>query len=131
MSKTERGKESETLSNTMRIHRKEVMRPISIRHHAYLEVSGLKPTPVGFELEKEIPEVDTFLGTAELPMILQAIDGSLPERSYVGSKPGSYVLSAADPRVNTVRGGTAYVKVSEGCNRSCSFCIRRDSSSSR
>jgi pSer/pThr/pTyr-binding forkhead associated (FHA) protein len=43
----------ETLSNTMRIDRKEVMRPIQVRHHAYLEVSGLKPHPVGFELDKE------------------------------------------------------------------------------
>src|SRR6186997_3092151 len=60
-------------------------------------------------LETEIPEVDAFFGTMELPMILKQF-----EADYKAELIGERLLST--PR------HYAYLKISEGCNRTCSFC---------
>lgn len=60
-------------------------------------------------LEAEIPEVDAFFGTMELPMILKQF-----EADYKSELLGERLL--ATPR------HYAYMKISEGCNRTCSFC---------
>jgi ribosomal protein S12 methylthiotransferase len=60
-------------------------------------------------LEAEIPEVDAFFGTMELPLILQQF-----EADYKSELLGERLL--ATPR------HYAYLKISEGCNRTCSFC---------
>ena len=86
-----------------------------------LIVTGCMAQRYGDELAAEMPEVDTFLGTNEFKRINGAIEGSLPDRKYISV--GSALYTADEDRINTVRGGTAYLKISEGCNRSCSFCI--------
>jgi ribosomal protein S12 methylthiotransferase len=60
-------------------------------------------------LEAEIPEVDAFFGTMELPLILKQF-----EADYKSELIGERLL--ATPR------HYAYLKISEGCNRTCSFC---------
>jgi ribosomal protein S12 methylthiotransferase len=60
-------------------------------------------------LETEIPEVDAFFGTMELPLILKQF-----EADYKMELVGERLLST--PR------HYAYLKISEGCNRTCSFC---------
>jgi ribosomal protein S12 methylthiotransferase len=60
-------------------------------------------------LEAEIPEVDAFFGTMELPMILKQFDAD-----YKGELIGERLLSTPSHY--------AYMKISEGCNRTCSFC---------
>ncbi len=60
-------------------------------------------------LEQEIPEVDAFFGTMELPMILKRF-----EADYKGELIGERLLSTPQHY--------AYMKISEGCNRTCSFC---------
>lgn len=60
-------------------------------------------------LEEEIPEVDAFFGTMELPQILKQF-----EADYQAELIGERLL--ATPR------HYAYMKISEGCNRTCSFC---------
>ncbi len=60
-------------------------------------------------LEAEIPEVDAFFGTMELPMILKQF-----EADYKGELIGERLLSTPKHY--------AYMKISEGCNRTCSFC---------
>lgn len=60
-------------------------------------------------LEAEIPEVDAYFGTMELPMILKQFDAD-----YKAELLGERLLST--PR------HYAYLKISEGCNRTCSFC---------
>lgn len=60
-------------------------------------------------LEEEIPEVDAFFGTMELGMILKKF-----EADYKGELIGERLLSTASHY--------AYVKISEGCNRTCAFC---------
>ena len=60
-------------------------------------------------LEREIPEVDAYFGTMELPLILKRF-----ESDYKGELVGERLLSTPQHY--------AYMKISEGCNRSCSFC---------
>ncbi|TMI75493.1 MAG: 30S ribosomal protein S12 methylthiotransferase RimO [Bacteroidetes bacterium] len=60
-------------------------------------------------LETEIPEVDAFFGTMELPLILKQF-----EADYKSELIGERLL--ATPR------HYAYLKISEGCNRTCAFC---------
>jgi len=60
-------------------------------------------------LEEEIPEVDAFFGTMELPQILKQF-----EADYKGELIGERLLATPSHY--------AYVKISEGCNRTCSFC---------
>ncbi|MCB9506313.1 MAG: 30S ribosomal protein S12 methylthiotransferase RimO [Myxococcales bacterium] len=86
-----------------------------------LVVTGCMAQRYGAELAAEIPEVDYFLGTNEFKRITRALAGELPERTYITA--GSALYTADEDRVNTIRGGSAYLKIAEGCNRSCSFCI--------
>src|SRR6185436_9143364 len=44
------------------------------------------------------------------------------ERILVGD-PASWLIDATDPRRVSTRGRSAFVKIAEGCNRSCSFCV--------
>ncbi len=61
------------------------------------------------DLEKEIPEVDAWFGTLELPLILQQFNVN-----YKTELLGERLLSTPQHY--------AYLKISEGCNRTCSFC---------
>lgn len=60
-------------------------------------------------LETEIPEVDAFFGTMELPLILKQF-----EADYKSELIGERLLATPQHY--------AYMKISEGCNRTCSFC---------
>jgi len=60
-------------------------------------------------LEEEIPEVDAFFGTMELPFLLKKFDVD-----YKAELLGERLLSTPNHY--------AYLKISEGCNRTCSFC---------
>ena len=60
-------------------------------------------------LETEIPEVDAFFGTMELPLLLRKFDVD-----YRAELIGERLLSTPNHY--------AYLKISEGCNRTCSFC---------
>jgi len=61
------------------------------------------------DLEKEIPEVDAWFGTMELPLILKKF-----EADYKSELVGERLLSTPQHY--------AYLKISEGCNRTCAFC---------
>src|SRR5690606_15160016 len=61
------------------------------------------------DLEKEIPEVDAWFGTMELPLILKQLNAD-----YKSELIGERLLATPQHY--------AYLKISEGCNRNCSFC---------
>ena len=86
-----------------------------------LIVTGCMAQRYADELQDELPEVDTFLGTNEFKRIAAAVSGKLPDRAYVTY--GSALYTSDEERVNTVKAGSAYLKIAEGCNRSCTFCI--------
>jgi ribosomal protein S12 methylthiotransferase len=95
------------------------------------------------ELKREIPEIDVVLGTGDVPHIVQAI-GSATKRSAEPltffkhpapqhpaprtehlaprTRP-TYIYGAETPRVLTTPRHYAYVKVAEGCDYKCAFCI--------
>ncbi|MEW6056223.1 MAG: 30S ribosomal protein S12 methylthiotransferase RimO [Bdellovibrionota bacterium] len=90
-----------------------------------LVVAGCLPQRYKDELQKEMPEVDLFIGTGEYHRIAELVDWAtkkeLPQRAYV-NKP-AFIHTEAHPRLQTGEFFSAYLKISEGCNRRCSFCI--------
>lgn len=61
------------------------------------------------DLEAEIPQVDQYFGTSELPQLLKALEAD-------------YKHELLGERVTTTPKNFAYFKISEGCDRPCSFC---------
>jgi ribosomal protein S12 methylthiotransferase len=86
-----------------------------------LVVAGCLSQRYPKELAAEMPEVDQFLGTDEVGAITKAITGTL-ERLAVTDTP-AYLYDDASPRRRSQAPHTAYVKIAEGCDRPCAFCI--------
>ncbi|MEO1436377.1 MAG: 30S ribosomal protein S12 methylthiotransferase RimO [Bacteroidota bacterium] len=74
-----------------------------------LYVTGCLSERYKNDLEEEIPEVDAYFGTLELPRLLATL-----EADYKHELIGERILSTPSHY--------AYMKISEGCNRTCSFC---------
>ena len=74
-----------------------------------LYVTGCLSQRYRDELEKEIPEVDAWYGTMEMPLLLKKLNAD-----YKAELLGERLLSTPQHY--------AYLKISEGCNRTCSFC---------
>lgn len=88
-----------------------------------LIVTGCMVQRYGKSLETELPEVDHFLGTGEyhrIAEVLQAREGQA-ERSYIDTP--LYLHDEMAPRVNSWAPHSAYLKLSEGCDHRCAFCI--------
>ena len=87
------------------------------KQDSLLVVSGCLSERYQEELAKEIPEVDIFTGVGDYARIDELI--SLKQSSFT---PEVYLANENSPRVITGSKYHAYVKLSEGCNQSCSFC---------
>ncbi len=74
-----------------------------------LYVTGCLSERYKNNLEEEIPEVDAFFGTMELPGLLAKLNAD-------------YKHELVGERILTTPQHFAYLKISEGCNRTCSFC---------
>ncbi len=86
-----------------------------------LVVAGCLSQRYADDLAREMPEVDHFLGSSDMLKLGPLLSTSNAERMLVGH-PADYTIRATDPRHLTQSGHSAYVKIAEGCNRSCSFC---------
>lgn len=88
-----------------------------------LVVAGCLPQRYADDLARELPEVDLFIGTGEVPRIAEILKSHRPnkKRLYVGLP--SYLYDHATPRLRATASHTAFVKVSEGCDHKCAFCI--------
>jgi ribosomal protein S12 methylthiotransferase len=90
------------------------------------------------ELKAQIPEIDAVLGTGDVPEIVGAIEGASKVRKIPltlvraealgkgGPNPQSlptYLYDTDSPRVFATPSHFAYIKVAEGCDYKCSFCI--------
>ena len=75
------------------------------------------------ELEKELGEVDAFVGTGDYSAISQVLDQVVQKKriSYVGNSPG-FLYTAAVERIPLTPLHTRYLKISEGCDHVCTFC---------
>ena len=112
-----------------------------------LIVTGCMAERYRDELKKEIPEIDAVLGTGQVPEIVAAIDAGMgrasdradavpmmfyrPNQTPVATEfpapsPGSlptYIYDADTPRLLATPKHYAYVKIAEGCDYKCAFCI--------
>jgi len=73
------------------------------------------------ELARELPEVDHFLGTGAYQDIAKVVASAQSARLVVPDP--DFVHSAGSPRINSLPSHTAYLKIAEGCDNACAFCI--------
>src|SRR6187399_1469042 len=96
-----------------------------------LVVTGCLAERYRDQLKAEIPEIDVTLGTGEVPEIVGALNGMQPKAVPVtlfrskDLRPAvpDYLYGADTPRVQTTPKHYAYIKVAEGCDYTCAFCI--------
>ncbi|AVQ17022.1 30S ribosomal protein S12 methylthiotransferase RimO [Fusobacterium gonidiaformans] len=75
------------------------------------------------ELLQEIPEIDAVIGTGEIDKIESVVDEILQDKKAVETSSFHFLPNADTDRVLTTPPHTAYLKISEGCNRRCTYCI--------
>src|SRR3989440_12186227 len=85
-----------------------------------LVVAGCLTQRYADVLQQEMPEVDYFVGTSAYPRIAQILRG---ERDRAVIPDPDYIADSRTPRRNSMPRWTAYVKISEGCDNKCTFCI--------
>jgi ribosomal protein S12 methylthiotransferase len=86
-----------------------------------LVVTGCLSQRYPQQLAEEMPEVDHFMGTDEVASIAKAISGT-STRLAVTDTP-AYLYDDAAPRRRSQAAYSSYVKIAEGCDRPCAFCI--------
>ena len=89
-----------------------ILEQVELKQHGRLDkvyVTGCLSERYRGDLESEIPGVDAWFGTMELPLILKKFDAD-----YKAELIGERLLSTPTHY--------AYLKIAEGCNRTCSFC---------
>jgi ribosomal protein S12 methylthiotransferase len=87
-----------------------------------LVVTGCLAQRYDAELRREIPEIDATLGTGQVDQIVAAVEGAATTTDAADRAP-SWVYDHTSPRVLSTPPWLAYVKISEGCDYTCSFCI--------
>ncbi|HKA86954.1 MAG TPA: 30S ribosomal protein S12 methylthiotransferase RimO [Haliangiales bacterium] len=88
-----------------------------------LIVTGCLTQRYPTEIAEEIPEIDQIFGSGDVRKIAAALGpGAVERRIDVAAEP-SYLYDAATSRVVSGGAYTAYVKIAEGCDRPCAFCI--------
>jgi ribosomal protein S12 methylthiotransferase len=86
-----------------------------------LVVTGCLVQRHGEELAAAIPEVDHFLGTGAYQDVAKIVSDAQAKRLVVPDP--DFVHDASTPRVNSLPSHTAYLKIAEGCDNACAFCI--------
>ncbi len=116
---------------------------------ARLVVTGCLAERYRADLQKEMPEIDAILGTGDVPNILEAIQPGSTDARGTGASPltfykrdpkasneattsavpvfgvdlPTYLYGAETPRRLSTPGHYAYVKIAEGCDYKCAFCV--------
>ena len=75
------------------------------------------------EIIKEIPEVDAVLGTGSWDELIQALDKAFEGEKYLDFQSIDRVPQAGGKRVITTGGYYDYLKIAEGCDKCCTYCI--------
>jgi ribosomal protein S12 methylthiotransferase len=86
-----------------------------------LVVAGCLTQRYHEEMAREMPEVDHFVGTGAYQDIAAIVSRAQAERVIVPDP--DFVHAASTPRVNSLATHTAYLKIAEGCDNDCAFCI--------
>jgi ribosomal protein S12 methylthiotransferase len=88
-----------------------------------LVVTGCLAQRYDAELREEIPEIDATLGTGQVDQIVTAVEDGPTRASDAAGSPPSWLYDHTLPRVLSTPPYLAYVKISEGCDYLCSFCV--------
>jgi len=72
------------------------------------------------QILEQVPEVDAVVGTGEVERILEAVEGDL---RVLPAQPPSFLYHDLTPRILTTPKHQAYIKIAEGCDHPCTFCI--------
>ena len=77
------------------------------------------------EIQEEIPEVDVIIGTMGYEALTEAIDNGLKEKGVIREylKDIDYLPNPLVDRDSMSGGYFAYLKIAEGCNKHCTYCI--------
>jgi ribosomal protein S12 methylthiotransferase len=88
-----------------------------------LVVTGCLPQRYREQLIPLLPEVDLFLGPGEIPAIVEHLEGAKENgRGACRCDRPAYLYTDTDPRLYTLPGAVAYVKIAEGCSNRCTYC---------
>jgi ribosomal protein S12 methylthiotransferase len=72
------------------------------------------------QILEQVPEVDAVVGTGEVERILEAVQGDL---GVLPAEPPAFLYHDLTPRIITTPRHAAYIKIAEGCDHPCTFCI--------
>jgi ribosomal protein S12 methylthiotransferase len=72
------------------------------------------------QILEQVPEVDAVVGTGEVERIIEAVEGDL---RVLPAQPPAFLYHDLTPRVVTTPRHAAYIKIAEGCDHPCTFCI--------
>jgi len=72
------------------------------------------------QILQQIPEVDAVVGTGEVERIIEAVEGDL---KILPAQPSAFLYHDLTPRIVTTPKHQAYIKIAEGCDHPCTFCI--------
>lgn len=88
-----------------------------------LIVTGCMAQRYQKEIPEEIPEVDAVLGTNSYDKIVEAIDEVLQGKGYENYHPLEGIPEVDAKRIITTGGSFEYLKIAEGCDKHCTYCI--------
>jgi ribosomal protein S12 methylthiotransferase len=72
------------------------------------------------QILEQVPEVDAVIGTGEVERIMEAVEGDL---RVLPAQPPAFLYHDLTPRIITTPKHAAYIKIAEGCDHPCTFCI--------
>src|SRR3984893_1422433 len=88
-----------------------------------LIVAGCLVERYRLQILEQIPEVDAVVGTGEIENILAAVEGELRFDAGAAAALPSYLYHDLTPRMLSTPQHAAYIKIAEGCDHPCMFCI--------
>lgn len=88
-----------------------------------LIVTGCLSQRYQAEILEEIPEVDAIIGTTSYEEIVSVIDEVIEGKKSIRMRDLEYLPRARSKRLSTTGGYYSYLKIAEGCNKHCTYCI--------
>lgn len=88
-----------------------------------LILAGCMGTRYGQQLLDGLPEVNAVIGSGEVPRIAEVAKRTLSGERFVLVEEPTFIYSDTTPRITATAPHLAFVKIAEGCNHRCSYCV--------
>lgn len=85
--------------------------------------SGCLAQRYGKELMREMPEIDVLLGTTSFPEIIEAVKQAAQGKRVLNIRHPDFAIPEGLPRDSLEKSHYAYLRIAEGCDNHCSYCI--------